>query len=471
MQPIIHLHFDKGTLVFTNMGDAVARRLSGLKWDKRTSVYRAPAYLYRTIVLTLRREQIPYEDHAREFAPLDFPLKETIVPRDFQQAAMQAWLENGSCGVIVLPTGAGKTILAVMLIEKTRRPVLVHVPTIDLMHQWHAVLTRYFDGEVGLLGGGYHEFKPLTVATYDSALIHVTNRGHQVGFAIFDECHHLPGEQLQYTAISTLAPFRLGLTATPERTDGKEARLYDLIGPLCYEAHIQHLEGKTLAPYIVKTLQVEMDEAERRDYEHHRQIYTGFLRRESIDMRQPHGWQAFLGKASRTPDGRQVLKSYRTQKLLSQASAAKLEQLWTLLRRHAGDRILIFTQDNDMAYRIGRRFILPVLTHQTKIKEREAFLQAFRDGTYSILVTSKVLNEGVDVPEANVAVIVSGSGSVREHVQRLGRILRAQPGKHAVLYELISKDTGEHFVNQRRRQHGAYQKTDLPFDPEKRANM
>ena len=98
-----------------------------------------------------------------------------------------------------------------------------------------------------------------------------------------------------------------------------------------------------------------------------------------------------------------------------------------------------------------------MLTHQTKLKERNAFLNGFRDGTYSILVTSKVLNEGVDVPEANVAIIVSGSGSVREHVQRLGRILRKREGKQAVLYELISKQTSEQYVNKRRRQHHAYQ--------------
>ena len=112
-----------------------------------------------------------------------------------------------------------------------------------------------------------------------------------------------------------------------------------------------------------------------------------------------------------------------------------------------------------MAYRLGRKFLLPVLTHHTKLKEREVFLNSFRSGDYSILITSKVLNEGVDVPEANVAIVVSGSGSVREHVQRLGRILRSRPGKQATLYELISKGTGEYFVHQRRRKHGAYQRT------------
>ena len=152
-----------------------------------------------------------------------------------------------------------------------------------------------------------------------------------------------------------------------------------------------------------------------------------------------------------------AFKAYLAQKQLSFASTTKQEWVWKLIQRHSGDRILIFTQDNDTAYQLGTRFLLPVLTHQTKLKERNDFLNKFRDGTYSILVTSKVLNEGVDVPEANVGIIVSGSGSVREHVQRLGRILRKREGKQAVLYELISKQTGEHFVNKRRRQHHAYQ--------------
>ena len=120
--------------------------------------------------------------------------------------------------------------------------------------------------------------------------------------------------------------------------------------------------------------------------------------------------------------------------------------------------MLIFTQDNETAYRLGKKFFLPVLTHQTRPQERALFSDSFRAGTFSILVTSKVLNEGVDVPEANVGIIVSGSGTPREHVQRLGRILRARPGKRAYLYELISKGTGEYDVNQRRRQHRAYQR-------------
>jgi superfamily II DNA or RNA helicase len=120
--------------------------------------------------------------------------------------------------------------------------------------------------------------------------------------------------------------------------------------------------------------------------------------------------------------------------------------------------LIIFTDNNELAYKIGRDFCLPVITHKTKLKERKTFLEYFRSNVLRVLVTSKVLNEGVDVPSASVGVVISGSGAVREHVQRLGRILRNAPGKRAVLYELVAKSTSEKYVNERRKQHHAYQK-------------
>jgi superfamily II DNA or RNA helicase len=118
--------------------------------------------------------------------------------------------------------------------------------------------------------------------------------------------------------------------------------------------------------------------------------------------------------------------------------------------------VLVFTQDNRTAYALSRRLLVPVITHQTKIKERSEILAGFASGDYGAVVTSKVLNEGVDVPEANVAIVISGSGSVREHVQRLGRILRRSGEKRALLYELVSRGTGETFTSERRREHEAY---------------
>lgn len=459
MPPLV-LSFDKGTLILAGLPQEAeeAASLPGIQWDPRTLSHRAPAWRYRDLVLALRDREWPFADEAKQFGPLELPLTHPITPRPFQKEAQEAWCENGKQGVVVLPTGAGKTILAVLLISLTQRPTLVHVPTIDLMHQWIDVLEAHFDQPVGALGGGSHEIQPLTVATYDSALIHATQRGNAFGLAIFDECHHLPSDQYQYTALASLAPFRLGLTATPERSDGREESLYRWLGGLCYAAHIDELEGDTLSPYRVETLEIDLNEEERAAYEEDRARYIDFLRKEGIDMRAPRGWQTFLYRASLDPEGRKAFRAYLSQKRLSQAAAGKQAAIWDLLQTHREDRILIFTQDNDMAYQLGRQFLLPVLTHQTKLKERRQFLEAFRAGDYRMLVTSKVLNEGVDVPEANVAIVVSGSGSIREHVQRLGRVLRARPGKQAILYELITRETGEYYVNQRRRQHRAYQR-------------
>lgn len=454
----ITIDFDKGTLILQNVPVEIQSQLPDIRWDERTLTYRAPAYRYRQIVTHLRAHHTPYNDSARQFTVKTFQSQKSLTPYPYQSEAIDAWHANNKRGVISLPTGAGKTFIAILLIEDTQRPTLVHVPTIDLMHQWYDVLKEHFGQEVGLYGGGHHELSDLTVTTYQSAVMHAPHYGNRFGFAIYDECHHLPGDQYQYAAISSIAPFRLGLSATPDRVDGKENRLYELVGECCYEAKVQDLSGDTLAPYRVVTIAIDMEDTERIQYLDARKTYLDFLRKSNINMGTSMGWKNFLWKSSQSDEGRAAFKAYLTQKQLSFASKAKQGWVWKLIQRHRGDRIIIFTQDNDTAYDIGTRFFLPVLTHQTKQKERASFLNGFRDGSYSILVTSKALNEGVDVPEANVAIIVSGSGSVREHVQRLGRILRKKEGKQAVLYELISKQTGEHSVNKRRRQHNAYQR-------------
>jgi superfamily II DNA or RNA helicase len=142
---------------------------------------------------------------------------------------------------------------------------------------------------------------------------------------------------------------------------------------------------------------------------------------------------------------------------LAQAAQVKLHRLTELLEANRNERILVFTADNATVYQIARQFLIPAITHQTKSKERRAILEKFHSGEYDILVTSQVLNEGVDVPAASLGIVLSGSGSVREHVQRLGRLLRKADGKQARLIEIVSRGTGEEFTSERRRQHGAYQ--------------
>ena len=173
-------------------------------------------------------------------------------------------------------------------------------------------------------------------------------------------------------------------------------------------------------------------------------------------MSSPDGWAQFIIRSSMSPEGRRAMKGYQTQKQLAFAAPSKLEYVEHLLNRHRKDRVLLFTERNQSAHAISRRFLVPVITHQTKVTERSDILEDFSTGTYHALVTSKVLNEGVDIPDANVGIIISGSGSVREHVQRLGRILRKKGDKQATLYELVANDTSEQSTSSRRRDHVAY---------------
>lgn len=453
----IIIEYRAGTIVLEQLSPALATSLPRISWDERTLQYRAPAYAYRDIVLSLIAGRLAYEDRARGYQTLPLTLREVITPRDHQREGLQAWILAKKCGTLSLPTGAGKTILAVLAIHEAQRSTLVIVPTIDLMHQWEAVLRRFFGDEIGTIGGGRHDVRPLTVSTYDSAYLHIERLGNQFGLLIFDECHHLPAPQYQTIGLASLAPFRLGLSATIERSDGKESVIFDLVGPLIYEARIRDMLETTLSPYDVVTIEVPMTDDEREAYQRARQVYTQFLRAEKIRMDARQGWMDFVIRSSRSPAGREAMGAYWEQKRLAQASAGKLRILWDLFKRHKEERVLVFTDDNAMAYRIGREFFVPVLTHKTRPIERRRMLDAFKKGDLRFLATSKVLNEGVDVPEASVGVVLSGSGAVREHVQRLGRILRKKEGKRAVMYELISQGTSEQYVNRRRKQHDAYE--------------
>ena len=281
--------------------------------------------------------------------------------------------------------------------------------------------------------------------------------GARFGLLVFDEVHHLPGELYQTIAQSSLAPYRLGLTATYERADGKHSVLDDLVGPVLFRRSIKELSGDILADYEVRTLSIEMSEDDDQAYTDARAEYREFVRIRGIRMGGVNGWKRFLAETSKSKEGRAAFKAYRLQKQLALVHEKKLEKLYEILEEHHDDRVLIFTNDNDSVYRISKRVLCPTITHQTPIKERKEILARFNEGTYKTIATSKVLNEGVDVPEARVAIVLSGSGSVREHVQRLGRILRRAPDKKALLYELVTDNSVETYVSQRRREHDAYQ--------------
>ncbi len=452
----LRLSFHGGTIRLEGLalGSLPAGAPETCLWDEREGLYRLPAVDYARLVLALRAAGVAYADEARAYREL--ALEPTIKhePFPYQREALDEWQKRRYRGVVVLPTGAGKTYVATLAIASRKRSTLVVVPTLDLLNQWYDVLAAAFSVPIGIVGGNYYEVLDLTVTTYDSAYLHMDRFGHRFGLVIFDECHHLPSPSYAAAARMCLAPFRLGLSATPERSDG---RGYDeVIGPIAYRKDITELSGEYLASYETVRLDVPLLAEEREEYERERATYIDFLRANRINMGSPDGWGRFLLLSSMSDTGRRAFLAYRKQRALALAAPGKLALLSRLLHTHRADRTIIFTEDNATVYAISRRFLLPAITHQTRVKERSRILTSFNEGKFTAVVTSKVLNEGVNVPEANVAIVLSGSGSVREHVQRLGRILRKREGKQAILYELIATGTSEERMSNKRREHVAY---------------
>ncbi len=450
------LRFVAGTIEISGLAPETGASLPGCAWDPRAACYRAAAASYAAIIMALRQGGIPYDDQARAYTTLESGLRVHRDPRPYQREALDAWTTGRSRGVVVLPTGAGKSLVAHMAIDARRRSTLVVAPTLDLVAQWRNHLETSFATEVGIIGGGDYEIAPLTVSTYDSAYRHMEHLGARFGLIVFDECHHLPSEGYALAARFCLAPFRLGLTATPERADGRDAAFAELIGPQVYRRDIVELSGDYLAPYDTVHVEVELSPDERERYVAARNVYRAYVRSAGIRVSTPDGWAEFIMRSAQSAEGRQALEAYRVQRQLAMSASAKLDYVAHLLELHRRDRAIIFTQDNATTYDVSRRFLIPAMTHQTKPSERAEILAGLQDGTYTAVVTSKVLNEGVDVPSVNVGIVMSGSGSVREHVQRLGRILRKQAEKRAILYELVTADTGETFTSERRRNHIAY---------------
>ena len=452
----MNITFSQGTLLIESDTDTVLCISHLITYDERIKFYRAQACNYSEIILTLRKNNIQHNDYAKSFQAIDINFKSNFEPRKHQLLALQRWKASQYCGVVVMPTGSGKSYFAFMAMNYLKRSTLIVVPTIDLMQQWSTQLETYFNTEIGMLGGGEKKICDITVTTYDSAVIHMEFIGNKFGFIIFDECHHLPGPNVRLSASMCIAPYRLGLTATPERADGEEQVLYSLVGPTVYEVHIDELDDNILAPYTTKKLFIDLEPDEEEKYNSSRKIYTDFIKRFRINFNSRNGWQEFIIKSATYPGGKEAFKAYLEQKNIARTAKNKFKTVWELIIKNKGERIIIFTADNDTAYKLGNSFFLPVITHKTKLVERKLYLEKFKSGEFPVIITSKVLNEGVDVPEASIGIIVSGSASIREHVQRLGRILRAKNNKRAVLYELISENTSEVSISERRRKHRAY---------------
>jgi superfamily II DNA or RNA helicase len=453
---MVTLSFHRGTLLLE--GDLKTSSHFGFVWDDRVGKERAEALWYRDVLQHLHDSGVQYRDLAQSYVRMSDLVHETEkTPRDYQQEALDAWTQAKRRGLVVLPTGSGKSFVAEMCIAACKRSTLVVAPTIDLVNQWHGLLTKAFGQKVGMLGGGQHDIQPLTVSTYDSAYLHMDRYGDRFGLVIFDEVHHLPSGAFSQAAEMCTAPFRLGLSATPERTDDLHLDLTHLVGPEVYRRGIKELKGSVLADYTTHQIEVFLNDDETLRYAEARKTYSHFIGSRRIFMGGTNGWGRFLREAARSKAGRAALKAHQESRRIMHQAVAKMDALEEILARHPNSRVLIFTNDNATVYRISREFLVPVITHQTDAKERRATLAGFGDGRIRVIATSRVLNEGVDMPDADVGIVLSGTSTVREHVQRLGRILRPKPGKKATLYEVIASGTKEQDHSEKRREHEAYE--------------
>jgi superfamily II DNA or RNA helicase len=377
-----------------------------------------------------------------------------FAPRPYQRDALVAWQAEGSRGVVVLPTGSGKTLLGAMAITVTGLWTLVVVPTIDLLAQWRCALAEALSlpaAEVGVVGGGERTVRPITVMTYESAALY-PRLLNQFGLLVFDECHHLPAPSYRAIAEGAFTPLRLGLSATPERADQEHLALERLIGPEVYRREPEQLAAdRYLAEYDVEHLAVALTPDERVRYERARATYRDYVRHRRLAIRTPQDFQRhILWASARDPEARAAMLAWREARGLALNAPGKLALLEDLFARHRDERVLVFSEYNTLVDEVSRRFCLPRITHKTPAEERRLILERFRSGQYTKLVSGRVLNEGVDIPDCRVAVIVSGNATRREYVQRLGRILRPKHAR-AVLYELVTAETTEEAVAERRR--------------------
>jgi DNA excision repair protein ERCC-3 len=375
----------------------------------------------------------PVDDRAGYAAGTPLPLAlrqrhattgEPFALRRYQRQAVAAFTAAGS-GVVVLPCGAGKTLVGIATMAAVGARTLVLVTSRVAAGQWRDELlarTSLQAGEVGEYSGARKQVAPVTVATYQVlAARHGGRHAHldllgrqEWGLVVYDEVHLLPAPVFRMTA-AIQARRRLGLTATLVREDGREADVFSLIGPKRFDVPWRQLEAEGwVAAADCVEVRVDLSDDERMDY------------------------------AVAEPEDR-----YRR----AATASSKLPVVAALAEAHAGDRVLVIGQYLDQLQRLGVRLDAPVITGELPVRDRERLFAAFRSGALRRLVVSKVANFSVDLPEANVAIQVSGTfGSRQEEAQRLGRILRPKAdGGRARFYTVVSRDTNDTDYAQRRR--------------------
>ncbi|MDW0147097.1 MAG: DEAD/DEAH box helicase family protein [Nitrososphaeraceae archaeon] len=442
----VTLEYHRGTIVIKGLDSLPYSTI-----DSRTNSLCSFGKNYKKITEYLEEKNIKYEDHVLELLPLGHLPKIKVKLRDYQKGAIEHWRKE-KMGSIVLPTGAGKTIVGLKIIEIVNSPTLIVVPTLDLVKQWTKILSQSFNIEIGNIGGGTENIQAITVSTYDSAYIKAQSIGNKFLLIVFDEVHHLPAPSYRLIAETFVAPYRLGLTATIEREDHLEEDFPYLIGKSTFRISANELaKNNYLANYTIERKQTYMSKEEYLKYKENMTIYHTCLKKIGLKMNSYNSFKRLIMISSRNNVARRALVARNKAIDIALNSRSKMNEIAKILYENRDIKTIIFTQHNKQVYEISNDFLIPFITYKSTKEEREDVLSGFKDGRYKAIVTSKVLDEGIDVPDAQLGILVSGTGSSREFIQRLGRLLRPKNNnKKARLIEIVSSGTSETLTSERR---------------------
>jgi superfamily II DNA or RNA helicase len=452
--------WDRGTLLLDGWPrdtSPTKHEPSFWRWDNRVNKWRCEAIHYARIKNEFA-SLANFHDNVMKPVAVHWPKIELPNLRSEQSKALENWLNSGCRGQVIMPTGTGKTEVALAAMAKTQIATLVVAPVRDLMYQWHRRIRSGLGYDAGIVGDNLYNIRAVTVTTYDSAYIHMSKMGAGFGLLIFDEEHHLPGRCRREAAILSTAKMRLGLTATPERSDGLHTDLDFLIGPVAYHMPFQQAKGSTLADFEVIRIPVALQEEEQQTYDWCSKVIRNYIinrRRE----KPSYSWQDLCKETGQDPQARHAQKAYHLKTSIESRASEKLRVLEDIFRLHQGQPTLVFVGSNAMAIEVSKRFLVPTILSHTRKKERQEVLDGFANGQFKALVANQVLDEGVDVPEAKVGIVIGGQGSTRQAKQRLGRILRKSGTSQATLYEVVCENTKEVHRSRSRRRSDAYERT------------
>lgn len=436
----MRMNFSRGSLLIDSIDKEVP---DWIQYDSRIGSYRTLAFRYKEI-----KELFPdIEDHVFGDDTVNVSHDEKL--RSYQRKAIEVWTKNNYGGVVVLPTAAGKTHIGIEAIGILKTTALVVAPTIELVQQWRKRLEDAFHVKIGQIGGGIKEIENISVATYDSAYLMAESLGNRFKLLVADEVHHMASERYLEIGKMYASPYRIGLTATFERVDMLHEDLEKYMGGKIFELGYDEL-SEYLSNYEIIRIPVELEQEEEEEYERNHEIFVSYLRRHRITMKGPWDFQKFI-MSSWNPEGREALTAWRKARKVAFNARVKKDIVRYVMNKHRGEKTLIFSDDTESAYMISKEFLIPCITYLTPGPERKMYLDMFRNGEVRALTTSRVLDEGIDVPDASVGIVLSGSGSSRQFRQRLGRILRPSQGKRAVMYEIVARGTSEYGTSRRRR--------------------